>query len=94
MIGHPGDRTAAVRRVVEALHGSLESLDWMLGPHDGIAIAQLPDADHAAALSAMITSTGAFRTVQTHELLTQEQLACTLQLVGGARQAFERPGQP
>jgi len=45
----------------------------VLGTHDGIGIAQLPDSAHAATLSAMITSTGAFKTAQTHELLTQEQ---------------------
>ena len=94
MIDNPGDRTAAVRRVIESLDGSLECLYWMLGTHDGIGIAQLPDSAHAAALSAMITSTGAFKTVQTHELLTQEQLGRTLQLASSAGQAFQRPGQP
>lgn len=34
MMDSPGDRTAAVRQVVETLGGSLESIDWMLGPHD------------------------------------------------------------
>lgn len=94
MIDDPGDRTVAVCRVVESLDGSLECLYWMLGTHDGIGIAQLPDSAHAAALSAMITSTGAFKTVQTHELLTQEQLGRTLQLASSAGQAFQRPGQP
>jgi uncharacterized protein with GYD domain len=82
--GNPCDRTAAVRRVVESLDGSLECLYWMLGAHDGIAIA----------LSAMITSTGAYKTVQTHELLTQEQISRTLQLASSAGQAFQPPGQP
>ena len=94
MIGSPGDRTAAVRRVVESLDGSLECLYWMLGTHDGIGIAQLPGSAHAAALSAMITSTGAFKTVQAHELLAQEQLGCAVQLTGSAGQAFQPPGQP
>ncbi len=31
MIDNPGDRTAAVRRAVESLDGSLECLYWMLG---------------------------------------------------------------
>lgn len=92
--GNPCDRTAAVRRVVESLDGSLECLYWMLGAHDGIAIAQLPDSARAIALSAMITSTGAYKTVQTHELLTQEQISRTLQLASSAGQAFQPPGQP
>lgn len=88
MIDNAGDPTVAVRRVVESLDASLECLYWMLGTHDGIGIAQLPDSVHAAALSAMITSTGAFKTVQTHELLTHEQLGRTLQLASTAGQAF------
>ncbi len=41
----------------------------------------------------MISGTGAFRAVQTHELLTQDQLSQTLQLAGRAGQAFQPPGQ-
>lgn len=94
MIDSPGDRTVTVRRAVESLDGSLECLYWMLGTHDGIGIAEFPDSAHAAALSAMITSTGAFKAVQTHELLTQDQLGQALQLASTAGQAFQRPGQP
>ena len=94
MIDNPGDRTAAVRRAVESLDGSLECLYWMLGTHDGIAIAQFPGSDQAAALSAMISGTGAFKAVQTHQLLTQNQLSQTLHLASRAGQAFQPPGQP
>ena len=48
---------------------------------------------HAAALSAMITSTGAFKAVQTHELLTQDELGQAMKLASGAGRAFRRPGQ-
>ncbi len=94
MTSDPGDRTAVVRRVVDSLGGSLECLYWMLGDHDGIGIVRLPDSVHAAALSTVINGTGAFKAVQTHELLTQEQLGRTLQLASSAGQAFQRPGQP
>jgi len=93
MTDSPGDRTKVVSQVVESLGGSLESLYWMLGPHDGIGIAQLPDSAHAAALSVMITSTGAFKSVQTHELLTQDQLIETMSLASSAGRAYRRPGQ-
>ncbi len=93
MTSEPGDRTAVVQRVVQSLGGSLEGLYWMLGEYDGFGIVHLPDALHAAALSTMITSTGAFRAVQTHELFDQEQLARVLTLADGAKQAFQAPGQ-
>lgn len=93
MISNPGDRTAAVHRVVDSQGGSLECLYWMLGAFDGIAIAQLPSSVSAAALSAMLTSSGAFKAVQTHELLSQEQLTQTLQLASDAAPGYRRPGQ-
>jgi len=93
MIGSPGDRTKAVREVVESLGGSLESLDWMLGPYDGMSIAEFADSTRVAAVSAMLMSTGAFKSVQTHELLTQDQLVQAMGLAGSAGQAYRRPGQ-
>ena len=93
-----GDRTAVMHQVVQSLGGSLECLYWMLGDHDGIGIVRLPDSAHAAVLSAVISSTGAFIVVQAHELLTQEQLTRTLQLASstrarlpGARTALANP---
>ena len=71
MINSPGDRTAAVRQLADSVGGSVESVYWMLGTHYGILIADVPDSVSAAALSIAVTSTGAFKNVQTHELLTQ-----------------------
>lgn len=90
MTSNPGDRTTAVQEVIQTLGGSLECLYWMLGEHDGIGIVHLPDSEHAD-LSALITRTGAFTTVQTHELLTQEQLTRTLRLASSASHAFQAP---
>jgi uncharacterized protein with GYD domain len=93
MINTPGDRTAAVRRLLDTLGGSLESIYWMFGTHDGIVIADLPGSVSAAALSVAVAGTGAFKQVQTHELLTQEQLDQTLQMAKNASPAYQRPGQ-
>ena len=94
MINSPGDRTAAVRRLAGSAGGSVESVNWMLGSHDGILIADVPDSVSAAALSIIaVTSTGAFKNVHTHELLTQEQLSQTLQLARDAAQVYRPPGQ-
>jgi hypothetical protein len=46
----------------------LESLYYMLGDHDGIVIFDVPDADAAAAVALLVTSSGAFRSVSTHLL--------------------------
>jgi hypothetical protein len=63
----------------------------MLGTHYGILIADVPDSVSAAALSIAVTSTGAFKNVQTHELLTQQQVSQTLQLAKDA-QVYRRAG--
>jgi uncharacterized protein with GYD domain len=92
MINSPGDRTAAVRQLADSAGGSAESAYRMLGTHDGILIADVPDSVSAAALSIAVTSTGAFKNVQTHELLTQQQVSQTLQLAKDA-QVYRPPGQ-
>jgi uncharacterized protein with GYD domain len=93
MINSPGDRTAAVRRLADSVGGSIESVYWMFGTHDGIVIADIPDSVSAAAVSVAVASTGAFAHVQTHELLTQEQLGQALQKAGDAKRAYQPPGQ-
>ena len=93
MIKSPGDRTAAVRQLADSLGGSLESMYWMFGPYDGIVIADVPDSVGAAALSVAVTSTGSFKQVETHELLTQEQLGQMLSRAVEGTQGYQAPGQ-
>ena len=93
VIQNPGDRTATVRRLAESLGGSVECLYWMLGGYDGLVILDLPDSISGAALSITVGSTGAFKNLQTHELLTQEQLGQALSLSKDAVHAYQPPGQ-
>jgi len=90
MINSPGDRTVAVRQLAGSAGGSVESACWMPGTPYGILIADVPDSVSAAALSIAVTSTGAFKNVQTHELL--KQVSQTLQLAKDA-QIYRPPGQ-
>ena len=93
MINSNGDRTKALRCLMEALGGILECLYWQFGTEDALAIVDLPDSVSASALTAAVTKTGAFKKVQTHELLTQDQLLATLDLARDAAEVFEVPGQ-
>lgn len=92
MIKNPGDRTAAARAVVESVGGTLESLHFMFGDHDGMAIFDAPDAEAAAAGSIAIGSTGAFRSVETRELIEPERLAGVLGKAGQALGVYRLPG--
>jgi uncharacterized protein with GYD domain len=94
MIYSHGDRTKALRRMMEALGGSLDSVYWQSGTEDALAIVDLPDSISANALIAAATKTGAFMSVDTHELLTQEQLLAILDLARDAAEVFEVPGAP
>ena len=93
MIQNPGDRTATLRRLAESLGGSVECVYWMLGGYDGIVILDVPDSISVAALSITVGSTGAFKNLQTHELLTQEQLGQVLSRSKDATHAYQPPGQ-
>ena len=93
MVQNPGDRSATVRRLADSLGGSVECLYWMLGGYDGIVILDLPDSISAAALSVTVGSTGAFKNLETHELLTQEDLNQALSRSKDAAHAYHPPGQ-
>jgi uncharacterized protein with GYD domain len=93
MISAPGDRTAAVRQVLGSMGGSLESIYWMFGSHDGLAICEVPDSVSAAAVSIAVTSSGSFSRNETRELLSQEQLGQALQRAAVTAQGFQPPGQ-
>ena len=93
MIQSPGDRTAAVRQLTDSLGGSVECVYWMFGAQDGLVIFDVPDSVSAAALLVVVGSTGAFKSVETHELLSQEQLSQVLSRSKTSAQAYQPPGQ-
>jgi uncharacterized protein with GYD domain len=94
MIDRPEDRTTAAQNVVEALGGTLECIYWQMNSEDGLAIADFPDSIAANAVQAAIVKTGAFKSVDMHELLNKEQLRESLVLARDATQVYEVPGQP
>ena len=93
MIQSPGDRTAAVRQLTDSVGGSVECVYWMFGAQDGLAIFDVPDSVSAAAMSVTAGSSGAFKTMETRELLTQEQLSQVLSRSKDVTQAYQPPGQ-
>ena len=60
--------------MIGSVGGSLESMYWMFGTHDGMAIVDVPDSVSIAAVNVATLSTGTITHVQTQELLTQQQL--------------------
>jgi uncharacterized protein with GYD domain len=92
MISAPSDRAAAVRATIEQAGGTLESLYYMLGDQDGIVIFDVPDADAAAAVALLVTSSGAFRSVSTHQLIPSADLPAVLTKAAAGQGSYVRPG--
>jgi uncharacterized protein with GYD domain len=91
MVQTPRDRAAQARAVVEAADGAMESIYWMFGPHDGICIFEAPSAISAGAVSVAVGSTGSFKELETHELLTQEELTALLEAARDCRRRYQPP---
>jgi uncharacterized protein with GYD domain len=91
MVENPRDREAQARAVVEAAGGTMEAIYWMFGPHDGLCIFDAPNSVDAGAVSVAVGTTGSFKHLETHELLTQDQLT---ELLGAARECRRRYQPP
>jgi len=92
MIENPADRETAVQRVVESVGARLETMYWMFGAHDGIAIVEAPDSLTMAGISAAISSTGTVHS-ETHELFSSADIGHILEKARHARANFTQPGQ-
>lgn len=86
------DRISAANQLMEYLGGSLHEAYWEASGRAVYAIVDMPDSSAAAAATAVLTQSGAFRSVEANELLTQEQLNNVLQLADNASDAYKVPG--
>lgn len=92
MIKNPGDRVAAARAGLETVGATLESLYFLFGEHDGFVIYDAPDSEVAAAASIAVGSTGAFKSLQTHEIIEPERLVSVLGKAGQIAETYRPPG--
>ena len=88
------DRIATARTVAESLGGSVDCIYWEISTRSVYAIVDMPDSAAMAAATAVLTQNGAFRSVDSHELLTQDQLSGVLALAGDVSPLYHVPGQP
>jgi uncharacterized protein with GYD domain len=92
MIANPGDRVAALRASAQSVGGDIEALYYMLGKNDGFVIADVPDSTTAAAISIAVSSSGAVREIETHELLAPTAMADVLGKASTAQSTYRPPG--
>jgi uncharacterized protein with GYD domain len=93
MIRISDDRTEAAKTLVEALGGTLECVFWEVSTQAAYAVADMPDSSTAAAATAVLNHTGAFKNVESHQLLTQDQMSGILRLASDVSDVYRVPGQ-
>ena len=86
------DRTTAVATLMEHLDGKLIDMFWEVEDGAAYVIGELPDALSATAAITAATRTGAFKDVQVHQLLTQEQLREVIALAKSLENVYRPPG--
>jgi uncharacterized protein with GYD domain len=93
MIRISDNRVEAGRKLLEALGGSLDSMFWEASTRAVYAVADMPDAETAAAATAVLIHTGAFKSVESHQLLTQDEMSEVLELASNVEDTYTAPGQ-
>ncbi len=73
MVKNPQDRADAIRPVIERLGGKLIVAYIRFGKYDTVALAELPDAVSAAALSMATAAGGATKAIETIPLMTTQE---------------------
>ncbi len=92
LVDNPADRAPAVAATIADAGGHLDSLDYLFGERDGMAVFSAPDSTTAAAVALVVGSSGASRSVATHELVSSAELVDVLRTASAARRGYVRPG--
>jgi len=92
MMDNPGDRTAAVTKVLAGLGGKLESFYWSFGDDDFLGIIEVPDDTAAAAFSVAVGSTGSLRNLRSIKLISLDEGRKMLDKAKAAKAAYAPPG--
>jgi uncharacterized protein with GYD domain len=92
MLNTSDDRTSAVSAMMEHLGGKLDSMYWEVEDAAAYVIGDLPDSVSAAAAITAATRTGAFKDVQVHQLLSQDQLREVVALARTLEHVYRPPG--
>ncbi|MEJ2865588.1 GYD domain-containing protein [Actinomycetospora flava] len=92
MIANPTDREAAIRASAQAVGADVECVYYMLGGTDGFVIFDAPDTTTIAAISVAVSSSGAARSVGTHELIAPSDMPAVLAKAAEVQGSYRTPG--
>ena len=91
MIKKPVDRKAVISKLAEEVGGKLAGYWLAFGEYDGVAIIEGGDNVGAAACSAVVASSGAFKSFRTTPLLNPDEAMAALKKAGGIK--YKPPGR-
>jgi uncharacterized protein with GYD domain len=92
LIRRPANREEALGRILEEAGCKLHGQWYALGDADGFTLIEAQDNTTAAGVALAIVSSGAFRTLETTAVLTQEELLSALHVAGGVH--YSAPVDP
>jgi len=85
MVQKPEDRSVVVRELIESLGGKSEGFWLAFGEYDFVGIAQLPDAQTAAAFALAVAAGGSVHNFKTVPLLTWVEGMNAFKKAGGLK---------
>lgn len=90
MIKKPSDRGAVIGKLVKQIGGKLVGYWLSFGEYDGVVIVEGPDHVSAAACSAAVASSGAFKAFKTTPLINPDESLAVLKKAGDIK--YKPPG--
>jgi uncharacterized protein with GYD domain len=87
----PHSREQAVRTIVEELGGVLDGWWLAFGEDDVVVVVRMPDETSMAAMSMIVSSTGAVRRLATTPLLTSDESVEAMRKAARSKQAYASP---
>jgi uncharacterized protein with GYD domain len=88
MIGKPHDRAKHAAKAIEPFGGKLHGFYFAFGKYDGIAIAEFPDNESAAASLMLIAGGGATARLNTTVLMTSTEAEHAMKKAGTTKTAY------
>jgi uncharacterized protein with GYD domain len=87
------DRAKAVNDLLGSLGGSLDSVYWEVSGSSVYALIDMPDSASAMAVATVMTHTGAFKSVEVHEVVNQQHFNEVLELADSVSDIYSPPGK-
>ena len=93
LLANPTDRSKVADAAAKSLGGRLVCGYGTLGKFDMLAIAELPNAEAAAALSVALGASGGFDRIETTALLTAEEMIAAVHTAKKSLSGYKPPGK-